>query len=75
MSSPSKRDLTQIEAVLESMTEDLAELVSTYGLGACVVRVISEGNGLLLTAKAHGMHRGGYSSPEELVSVRKRVKP
>lgn len=76
MSALSERDAKQVGAVLESMAEDLAELVSTYGLGACVVRVINEGgSGLLLTARAHNRPRASNLSPEELVSVRKRVKP
>ena len=76
MSALSERDAKQVEAALESMAEDLAELVGVYGLGSAVVRVLDEGKcGALLTARAHSRPRGGTLSPEELVSVRKRVKP
>lgn len=70
---PSKKDLKLVEAVLESMGEDLAEVVEQYGLGSCMVRAFRDCNGVTVVAKAHELTLWSGSAPSELVSVRRRI--
>ena len=65
-----KNDKELVKAVLESMAEDLEEVVERYGLGACVVRVIDSGNRIVLTGRAHEMQNHGVSEPTEVVGFR-----
>lgn len=75
MSGLSKKDTELVEAVLQTMAEDLAELVEVYGLGACMVRAIQQDKGrVLMVAKAHGRQLGGLSAPQEFISIRKEAR-
>ena len=70
---PTKNDLQLIEAVLETMGRDLAEIVEQYGLGACMVRAFDNGVHIQIVGKAHEMTLWGSTAPSELLSIRKNV--
>lgn len=74
MSGLSKKDTELVEAVLQTMAEDLAELLEVYGLGACMVRAIRHEGKVLMVAKAHARQGSGLSAPEEFVSIRKEER-
>lgn len=77
MTKLSDKDKALVDAVLQTMAEDLAEIAEVYGLGACMVRVLWNDGRLILTAKAHSRQVHGLTAPDELSSfreVRAKVK-
>ena len=69
-----EQDLQLISAVLETMAEDLAEVVEQYGLGACMVLAFAQGERIQVVAKAHKKSFDGMMAPSELISIRKNVR-